>query len=271
MMRPQGPAAAAAQVAAFGYHEVTEEPLTSGFVRRGAVRYTLTPRAFATHLDRMAEQSRSAQLVTEIDLARPARHLLLTFDDGGRSAMHAAAELERRGWRGHFFVITARLGERTFLSAGDVRELHAHGHLVGSHSHTHPDIFRELAPARIADEWRESVDRLAQLLGTSCVAAAVPGGHTSSVVERAAGEVGVRYVFTCTPTTRPQRVDDFWVLGRVLVRRTTRPSAIAALAGFRGWERAFLVRRGKDAMRSGVPWLFRAWVRRMTRELAPTT
>jgi hypothetical protein len=115
------------------------------------------------------------------------------------------------------------------------------------------------------------VDRVAQLLGAPCVAAAVPGGHTSPDVERAAGEAGVRYLFTCTPTTRPQRVDDCWVLGRVLVRRTTRPATIAALAGFEGWRRAFLVRRGKDAMRSGVPWLFRAWVRHMTREVAPTT
>ena len=80
----------------------------------------------------------------------------------------------------------------------------------------------------------------------------------------------MRFLFTCTPTTRPQRVDGCWVLGRVLVRRTTRPATIAELAEFRGWERAFLVRRGKDVVRSGMPWLFRAWVRRMTREVTPT-
>lgn len=261
--------AAAARLATFGYHEVTEEPLTSGFVRRGAVRFTLTPRAFATQLDRMAAEARRAWLITELDLTRPERRLLLTFDDGGRSAMYAADELERRGWRGHFFVITGRLGERTFLGAGDLRELHARGHLVGSHTHTHPDIIRELPPARLRDEWRLSVDHLNQLLGAPCVAGAVPGGHTSRAVELAAGEAGLRFLFTCTPTTRPQRVGGCWVLGRVLVRRTTSPAAIAALAAFRGWERAFLVRRGKDAVRFGMPWLFRAWVGRMTREVAP--
>lgn len=270
MIRLRDPALAAGRLATLGYHEVTDEPLTSGFVRRGAVRFTLSPGAFATHLDSMADRARRPRLVTDVDLEQPGRHLLLTFDDGGRSAMHAAEELGRRGWHAHFFVITARLGERTFLSARDVRELYELGHLVGSHSHTHPEIIRELPPARIREEWRASVDGLAQLLGAPCVAGAVPGGHTSSVVELAAIEAGLRYVFTCTPTTRPRRVGGSWVLGRALVRRTTSASAIAALAGFRGWEREYFKRRSKDAVRMGMPWLFHAWVDRMTREVEPT-
>ena len=260
--------APAARLAAFGYHEVTEEPLTSGFLRPGAVRYTLTPGAFAAHLDRIAGRAPRPALVTAIDPARPARHVLLTFDDGGRSAMHAAEALRRRGWRGHFFVITARLGERTFLSPADVRELHAMGHLVGSHTHTHPDIFRELPPVRIDQEWRTSIDRLAQLLAAPCLAGAVPGGHTSREVEHSAERAGLRFLFTCDPTTRARRVGDCLVLGRVLVRRTTSPAAIDALADFHGWTRAFLTRRGKDVVRYALPSLFRVYVQRMSREVA---
>lgn len=258
----------AVRLAAFGYHEVTEEPLTSGFLRPGAVRFTLTPRAFAAHLDRIAERATAPALVTTLDFERPTRHVLLTFDDGGRSAMHAADALSRRGWRGHFFVITGRLGERTFLTAADVRELHAHGHVVGSHTHTHPDIIRELPPARIDQEWHKSLDRVAQIVGAPCVAGAVPGGHTSREVERSAERAGLRFLFTCDPTTRARRVGDCMVLGRVLVRRTTSPAAIDALASFHGWTRAFLTRRGKDAVRHALPALFRVYVRRMSREVA---
>ena len=38
------------QIAAFTYHEVTDDPSSSGFQRLGAVPYKLTPRAFAEHL-----------------------------------------------------------------------------------------------------------------------------------------------------------------------------------------------------------------------------
>lgn len=254
------------RLATLGYHEVTEAPLTSGLLRRGAVRFTVTPSAFVDHLERMAQAQAAPRLLSTIDLEQPGRHLLLTFDDGGRSAMRAAAELERRGWRGHFFLITNRIGERTFLQPGDVRELHARGHLVGSHTHTHPDIMRELPVDRIRAEWRESVDRLEQLLGARCLAGAVPGGHTSAVVEEEAMNAGLRFVFTCMPTTRPRRLGDTWVLGRLLVRRSTSPETIAALAAFRGWHVASLTRRGKDVVRQGMPWLFRVWVRRMARE-----
>src|SRR5207248_2664939 len=42
------------------------------------------------------------RLVTDIDLSAPGRHPLLTFDDGGKSALHIGDVLGARGWRGHF-------------------------------------------------------------------------------------------------------------------------------------------------------------------------
>jgi len=37
-----------------------------------------------------------------MDFERPGRHVLLTFDDGGKSALYASDQLSRRGWKGHF-------------------------------------------------------------------------------------------------------------------------------------------------------------------------
>src|SRR5256885_8018335 len=48
------------------------------------------------------------ELVTDLEIDRPARHVLLTFDDGGRSAVHIGDELAARGWKGHFFIVTDR-------------------------------------------------------------------------------------------------------------------------------------------------------------------
>src|SRR2546427_752987 len=43
-------------IAGFGYHEITDDPSASGFQRPGARPYTLTPRAFAAHLERSEER-----------------------------------------------------------------------------------------------------------------------------------------------------------------------------------------------------------------------
>jgi peptidoglycan/xylan/chitin deacetylase (PgdA/CDA1 family) len=254
-----------ARVAAFGYHEVSDEPLSSGLTRPGALQFTVSRGAFAAHLDRFAAAQRPS-LVTDVDLTRPGRHLLLTFDDGGKSALYAGEALRARGWRGHFFIITSRLGGRTFLSGAEARELHSLGHLVGSHSHTHPDIFREQSLAEMVEQWRVSTDHLAQLLGHSVRVGAVPGGHISPDVLRSADIAGLTHLLTCDPTPVPRLEGACWVLGRFLVKRGTPATTIGALASFQRWRRSLLVRRAKDAVRRAAPHMFRLYLRRRTRE-----
>jgi len=256
----------ASDVAAFGYHEVTSEPLLSGFLRRGAIQFTVTPAEFERHLDIAASAGVEPVLVTQLDQPLSKRPVLLTFDDGGKSAMYAANALERRGWRGHFFVITKRVGERTFLDAREIRELRDKGHLIGSHSHSHPDIFRDLAFDRMVAEWRDSRDRLADLLGEECTTAAVPGGHISAAVLRSADAAGVRSLFTCDPVLRPRLEGGCRVFGRFLVKRTTSHAQMTSLLDYEGWKTALIVRRTKDVVRRAVPGLFRLYLSRRTRE-----
>jgi len=257
-----------AAIAAFAYHDVTDRPQESGLQRPGAAAYTLGRKAFGQHLDAIASGPVSPERVTAIDLTKPGRHLLLTFDDGGTSALHAADELSRRGWTGHFFIITGRIGERTFLDAAGIRYLRRCGHVVGSHSHTHPDIFRDQTMAQMVAEWRTSCDRLADLLGEPCTVASVPGGDISPLVLESAGVAGLRFLFTSEPTVAPQAVADCWVLGRFCPKATTLPPRIRQLAGFRGWERALLVRRLKEFVRVMLPGPYRRYVQRQTRETA---
>lgn len=258
-----------ATVAALGWHEVTERPLTSGFVRPGAVPFTVTPRLFEAQLDAIAAGAPSPTLVGDPAFDGPGHRTLLTFDDGGRSACRAAEALERRGWRGHFFVVTERIGERSFLPAADIRALRRAGHIVGSHSHTHPDIFRDLDERRMVEEWRISMDVLAQLLGERCEAAAVPGGHVSRRALRSADIAGLHHLFTCRPVLRPWRVGGCVMIGRVLVKSGTTPRRVGALAAGRGWRRAFVERGAKDVVRRCAAPLFRAYMRWSTRNVDP--
>jgi peptidoglycan/xylan/chitin deacetylase (PgdA/CDA1 family) len=255
-----------AQVACLGYHDVTNDPSQSGFQRNGALPFKLGVRLFCDHLDRVAQAGRAPALVTDIDLTKPGRHLLLTFDDGGKSAVSAAAELSRRGWRGHFFITTSLIGGRTFLDAAEIRRLRADGHLVGSHSHTHPDIYRELDQERMLVEWRQSSDILAQILGEPCLAAAVPGGEISGAVLRSAGATGLRYLFTSEPWLAPRVVGGCWILGRYCPKVSTTADEIAELVRFEGWTSRLVVRRLKGLAGRSLPSLYRLYVRRSSRE-----
>jgi peptidoglycan/xylan/chitin deacetylase (PgdA/CDA1 family) len=259
------------RIAAFGYHDVTDVPTESGFQRNGAVPFKLGTRQFQEHLDHIAAASLMPTLVTEADLTGPGRHLFLTFDDGGKSALRIGEELCRRGWRGHFFISTSLIGKRTFLDPGELRQLRACGHVVGSHSHTHPDIYRELNWERMVVEWRQSSDVLAQLLGEACVTGAVPGGDISTQVLRSAATAGIRYLFTSEPWLRPRIVLGCWVLGRFCAKATTTAEEIAQLARFRGWTSRLLMRRLKAAARRSVPPLYRLYVSRSAREWQEST
>lgn len=255
-------------IATFAYHDVTDHPDETGFQRAAAVPYKLSVANFRRHLDAIADGPCRPALVTDIDLAGGGRHLLLSVDDGARSALVAAEELSRRGWLAHFFVTTGRLGSRGFLDAAGVQALHAAGHIVGSHSHTHPDIFRELPDAAMRSEWAESTARISEITGAPCITASVPGGDMSDRVQRSAGAAGIRYLFTSDPTLQPQREDGCWVLGRFCPKVSTDVGYIARLARFEAWRRAWFVRRLKELTRRALPIVYRAYVRYVTNEHA---
>jgi peptidoglycan/xylan/chitin deacetylase (PgdA/CDA1 family) len=260
-----------ALLASLGFHDVTNWPGDSGFQRSGAQPYKLGTTAFAAHLQQIAATSAVPALISRVDLAHPGQHVLLTFDDGGTSALYIAEQLERRGWLGHFFISTGLIGRRTFLDASGIKRLRKAGHLIGTHSHSHPDIYRELPWDRMVVEWRRSSDILAQLLGEPCDTGAVPGGESSDVVFRSAAAAGLRFLFTSEPRMQPRIVGGCWILGRFCVKSSTRPEDVGRLVQGQGWGTRLLVRQLKRGLSRGVPSLYRLYVGHSTREWQETT
>jgi peptidoglycan/xylan/chitin deacetylase (PgdA/CDA1 family) len=263
----------ASEIAGLMYHEVTDDPTTSGFQRPGALPYTLSRAAFHSHLTAIAGGALTPELVTQLTLSTNGtgkhRHLLLTFDDGGASAMYVADQLAKHDWKAHFFIITGRIGERTFLKPADIRTLRSAGHVIGTHSHTHPDIFRNLPREVMTSEWRVSRAILEALLGEPCTAASVPGGDISRVVLESAAESGLRYLFTSEPLLIPERIGDTWVLGRVILKAGVSAATIRQLVAFRGWQRVQFMRRLGGIARALFPPLYAHYVRLRTRERHP--
>ncbi len=253
-------------LASFLYHEVADDPRESGFQRPAARHYKHTTAQFEQNLIALSSGPVRPGLVRDVDFSRPGRHLLLTFDDGGKSALYASEQLNRRGWKAHFFIITSAIGRAGFLGLDEIRHLRSCGHAIGSHSHTHPDIFKALSPARMVEEWRVSCDLLAQALGEACTAASLPGGDSSRLVHESAGQAGIRHLFTSDPRLQPRMVSGCWVIGRVCPRPHAPVSRIEALAHFRSWHRESEVRRAKVLLRTLLSPLYGRYVARTTRE-----
>jgi peptidoglycan/xylan/chitin deacetylase (PgdA/CDA1 family) len=231
------------------YHDVSDGAAApaSGFTDPSGLRYLLTRERFERHLDAIEACGVAPALVGTA--ADP--QLLLTFDDGGVSAATTIAPLlESRGWRGHFFVVTGRVGTPGFLGADAVRELHAAGHVVGSHTHTHPDLAR-LGPAAADDEWRRSRAGLEDLLCAPVTTAAVPGGSYTRETAELAFSAGYQQLFTSDPTLTPRPLAGGVLHGRFSIVDGTPAAHVGALCRL---ERRALLRdqaawRGRRAAR----------------------
>ena len=215
------------------YHDVVEggDFASSGFPGEGAHVYKLRREDFERHLDAIA--------------AAATHRALLTFDDGGVSFYAPIAGLlESHGWRGYFFITTDRIGTPGFLSEDQLRELYRRGHVIGSHSCSHPTRMAALTRAELDREWRQSVQRLSEILGSNVTTASVPGGYYSREVGESAAAAGIETLFTSEPTSKVSMLNGCRVIGRYVVQRGMSPE----------WSAGFAAGRAAQCLRQAALW-----------------
>jgi peptidoglycan/xylan/chitin deacetylase (PgdA/CDA1 family) len=239
-------------IASLLFHDVyVGAPAESGFDSAAADRYKLSLAEFETQLSGLARvRSDAPLLATDLPVSDTSDTsdtfpFLLTVDDGGVSYYTVVADrLERLGWRGHCFVTTDMIGQRGFLTRCQIRELDSRGHIIGSHSASHPTRFSACSIPQMRREWTRSREALQDLLGHPINVASVPGGYFSAVVARMAGDAGLTLLFTSEPTTRTRTHHGCTVAGRYTVRprcrddfssRIVLPPAHTRAAAWAGW------------------------------------
>jgi peptidoglycan/xylan/chitin deacetylase (PgdA/CDA1 family) len=195
------------------FHDVyASDPRESGFRSPAADRYKLPISEFEAQLNGLA-----GLRILDPGSRIPAA---ITIDDGGVSCYTTIADrLEALGLRAHCFVSTEFIGSRGFLTARQLRELDARGHIIGTHSASHPTRFSTLTSAEMYREWSESRQRLEDILDRAVTVGSVPGGYFSSGVARAAAKAGLQTLYTSEPTTHSSTFDDCLVIGRFTLRR----------------------------------------------------
>ena len=225
------------------YHDVTPYGADdeSGFAGPDAARYKLTPTEFSRHLDRLATVVRRVPKAEVVGGPAMPDDWTITFDDGGlSSATIIADELERRGWRGWFFISTDFIGRPAFCDRDQLRELHRRGHVIGSHSCSHPERISNCSREQLLDEWSRSCDVLASLIGQPVTSASVPGGFYSLEVAQVAARAGIKWLFNSEPTTHEYTVDGCTILGRYNIYRGMSAADAATLVSspLRRWRQS---------------------------------
>jgi peptidoglycan/xylan/chitin deacetylase (PgdA/CDA1 family) len=202
------------------YHDVVEPGLeeASGFPGRDANSYKVSVAQFRGHL--------AAIIVRQSGENLPA----FTFDDGGVGARIAADHLEGEGLRGCFFITADYIGARGFLDAAAIGDLDRRGHVVGSHSCSHPLRIGHCSVAQVHEEWTRSRDVISAILGRRIGFASVPGGDFQPWVAEAAAAAGFTDLFTSEPTAENRPSFGLTLHGRFTVRSWTKPRTAAALA-----------------------------------------
>lgn len=217
-----------------GYHDVCEGegapcPILSGHT----TRYTLHRRDFRLHLASIRQKAgaRSVQTLDRFLTWEDDIPVFLTFDDGAISGYTCVAdELEELNWRGHFFVTTDWIGRPGFLSGRHIRELCQRGHVIGSHSCSHPARMSHLPQNALLREWSRSIAVLSDILGLQVALASLPDGYYSDRVGNAAAVAGIRVLFTSEPKLSASRLNNCLVLGRYFIQHKTPPGVSGAIA-----------------------------------------
>ena len=221
------------------YHDVYDPARTD----RRPDRYSVSVDVFRQHMKAVGDRKGSAPaLLRDSSFHAVPGQYAITFDDGTSGSLQAAEILESQGWRGHFFVVTDFIGRPGYMDVEGIRVLHRNGHVIGSHSASHPATMAALEPSELLSQWERSVDHLSDILQERVKVAAIPGGSYSREVARMAARAGVEILFTSEPSSRPRPIEGCLVVGRYTIRSNITAAEAAALAsgGFAPRAKQFL-------------------------------
>jgi peptidoglycan/xylan/chitin deacetylase (PgdA/CDA1 family) len=206
------------------YHDIVTSKAdidSSGFNSPDANHYKVDSVDFSKHLSKIYSDNKFVSTFKS-KAGSVNTPIFLTFDDGGKSAiLEARTVLNKFNAKGHFFITTSMIGEPNFLTEEDIIQLDQEGHIIGSHSHTHPLKISALKPNEIKNEWKCSIETLQKILKKEITVASIPGGFYSNEVVEFASKCGIKTLFTSEPKRSFSNLYGCNLIGRYTVVRNT--------------------------------------------------
>ena len=177
---------------------------------------TVSPFAFKKQIAALRRRNLNFKCVRDLSVqSQTARDVAITFDDGYRSVYtHAFPILSELDVKGTVFVITDfvgktndwdwQIGGRRFehLNGSEIRELHAAGWEIGSHTVSHR-ILTTIDRKAIQEELKNSKETLEQTLGAPVCSICPPFNRFNEEILELAREVGYTKCAVSFPLESP--------------------------------------------------------------------
>lgn len=181
------------------YHEVAERSEVDDLARRTQRGYILLREDFEQQMAFLAEagfHSISLQQLhawSQSGATPPPNPVVITFDDGFvGNHRYAFPILKKFGFSATFFVVTNRMGDSYMMDWAQLREMHAGGMAIESHTANHP-LLSTLTEERTREELAGSKRAIEDKLGSRVNFLSLPNGDSNPFyvsVARASGYTG---------------------------------------------------------------------------------
>ena len=195
------------------YHDVYFASVTeSGFQTDGANHYKVCATDF----------EQQVHLIKDLPIT-------LSFDDGGVSFYTVIAPiLERNNIRGHFFIATDYIGTDGFLNEEQIKDLHQRGHVIGSHSCSHPSDFRIIPFENRKMEWVNSVRKLSEIIGKPLKEVSIPNGFLQEDDLQVFKTLGISTIYT-SKLGESRVVEEMAIIGRIGIDNSMSPKKVVSI------------------------------------------
>ena len=218
------------------YHDVYSDSETeSGFQFPTSFPYKISAEKFESHVKLAHTYCKQNNLSLD--------SVEFTFDDGGVSFYTVIAPiLEKYGFKGVFFISTSYIDTERFLTEKQIQSLYKRGHIIASHSHSHPRNMTMLSEQDLLFEWETSTRILEGIIKTPTLVASIPSGFNSPQVMNTVEQAGVKILYTSKPTDKISVIGGLTTIGRYVVHCNTTIDTISKILYNRGYRQSLLVK-----------------------------
>ncbi len=233
------------------YHEVAPRAALDALAGKMQRGYIAELDEFARQMQWLADHGFRAisleQMLAPASGVDAGRSVVITFDDGYLgNYRHAAPILRQHRFTATFFVVSNKIGADAMMTWAQLREMHAAGLSVESHTANHP-LLSTLDAPRTRAELIESKQRIEDEVGAPVRFLSLPNGDSNAFYVPAAQEAGYA-AGCCSEFGYNDASTDRWFLRRIAIKAGMSLEAFARIvsrdpATLRSMERKAAVKR----------------------------
>ncbi len=176
------------------YHYIRDYSNTADTV---GMNLSVKPETFGKQLDALKNDGWTTVSFADVASGKvPEKSVILTFDDGYDDAFtNALPELQKRGMKGVFYIVTSFVGQPGYATWEQLRAMQAAGMELGAHTTDHRDL-ATLPSDQQTMEIDESITAIKENTGVSVATFAYPSGKYNDDTLQVMRGSGVTYSVT---------------------------------------------------------------------------